>query len=94
MEQTNTEYKTRHNLVEKAIHWELCKKLKFDYTTKWYMHKPESVLGNEKHKDSLEFLDTDRSPYHIYQLLRSGGIWHKVNFKRSLKGLNSGFSLF
>ena len=26
----------------KAIHWELCKKLKFHHT--WYMLKPEAVL--------------------------------------------------
>ena len=31
--------------------------------------------------------------YHIYHPLRSGRIWHKVNFfKRSLTGLNSEFS--
>ena len=30
--------------------------------------------------------------YTIYQALRSGRIWHKVNFKRSLTGLNSEFS--
>ena len=29
---------------------------------------------------------------HIYQPLRSGRIWHKVNLKRSLTGLNSEFS--
>ena len=44
------EYKTRHDWVGKVIHWELCKKLNFDHTTKWYMHKPESVLENETHK--------------------------------------------
>ena len=38
------EYKTRHNWVGKVNHWELYKKLKFDHTTRWYMHKPESVL--------------------------------------------------
>ena len=27
------EYKTRHDWVGKVIHWELRKKLKFDYTT-------------------------------------------------------------
>ena len=32
------------------IQKELCKKLKFDHTTKWYMHKPESVLENETHR--------------------------------------------
>ena len=36
------EYKNRHDWVEKGIHWELCKRLNFDHTTKWYMHKPES----------------------------------------------------
>ena len=30
--------------------------------------------------------------YHIYQPLCSGRIWHKVNFKQSLTGLNSEFS--
>ena len=35
------------------IHW--CKKLKFDHTTKWYIHKPESVLVNEIHEILWEF---------------------------------------
>ena len=30
--------------------------------------------------------------YHIYQPFRSGSIWHKVIFKRSLTGLKSEFS--
>ena len=25
--------------MEKVIYWELCKRLKFDHTTKWYMHQ-------------------------------------------------------
>ena len=36
--------------VRKGIKWELCKKLKFDHTNKWYVRKPESVLENETHK--------------------------------------------
>ena len=44
------EYKTRHDWVGRVIHWELCKRLKFDHSAKWYLHKPESVLENEKHK--------------------------------------------
>ena len=31
------EFKTRHDSVGKMIHWELCKKLKFDHTTKWQL---------------------------------------------------------
>ena len=36
----------------KVIHWELCKKFKFDQTNKWYMQNPEYVKKkkNETHK--------------------------------------------
>ena len=44
------EYKTRHDWVDKVIHWELCQKLKFDHVNKWSMHNPESVLENKMHK--------------------------------------------
>ena len=47
-----------------VIYWELCKKLKFDHTTKWYMHKLETVLENETHKILWDFeIQTD------YQIL-------------------------
>ena len=39
----------------KVIHWELCKKMKFDLTTKCYMHNPESALENEAHKILWDF---------------------------------------
>ena len=31
------EYKTRHDWFGQVIHWEMCKKLKFDHTNKWYI---------------------------------------------------------
>ena len=34
----------------KGIHWELCKKVKFHHSTKWYMHNQEFVLENETNK--------------------------------------------
>ena len=43
---TQKEYTTRHNWVGKVIHWEMCKKFKFDYTNKWYMHNPVPVLSS------------------------------------------------
>ena len=49
------EYKTRHGSVGTVIHWELCKKLKFDHTNKCYIHNPESVLENETHKLLWDF---------------------------------------
>ena len=49
------EYLTRYDWVEKKTRWELCKKLKFNYTIKWYVHKPESILEYEMHKILLDF---------------------------------------
>ena len=34
----------------KVIHWEICKRLEFDHTDKWYKHEPEGVLENKTHK--------------------------------------------
>ena len=61
MQQISTEkYKTRHNWVGKVIHWELCKKLNFDHTNKWYMHNQESLLENKTHKLFCDFeIQTD-----------------------------------
>ena len=47
---TQKKYKTRHDWVGKVIHWEMCKKCKFDHTNKWYIHKPASVLENDTDK--------------------------------------------
>ena len=55
-------YMTKHNWVGKMIHWELCKRLKFDHTIKWYMHKPESLLENEMHKILWDF-DIQTDPF-------------------------------
>ena len=49
------EYKTRHDWVGKMIHWEMCKKFKFDHTNKWYMHNPAPVLENNTHKLLWDF---------------------------------------
>ena len=37
------------------IHWELCKKFKFDHTNKWYIHNPTSILENETQKLLWDF---------------------------------------
>ena len=52
---TQKEYKTRHDWVGKAIHWESCKKPKFYQMNKWYMHSPESVQENEMHNLLWDF---------------------------------------
>ena len=38
-------YKATHDWVGKVIHWEMCKKFKFDHTNKWYMYNLEPVRG-------------------------------------------------
>ena len=40
----------RHDWVIKVIHWEICKKFKFDHTNKWYIDNPAHVLENDTHK--------------------------------------------
>ena len=55
------EYKNRHDWVGKVIHWEMCKKFKFDHTNKWYIHNPAPVLENNTHKLQWDFdIHTDR----------------------------------
>ena len=41
------EYKTRHDCLEKVIPRKFFKKLKFDHSTKSYLHKLISVQENE-----------------------------------------------
>ena len=49
------------------IHWEMCKKFKFDHTNKWYMHNPASVHES----DSLHLLwDFDIQTDHIISTRR------------------------
>ena len=50
----------RHDWADKVIHWEMCKKFKFDHTNKWYMHNPAPVQENATHKLRGDFnLQTD-----------------------------------
>ena len=49
------EYKTRLDWVGKVIHWEMCKKFKFDHTNKCYIHNPAPVLENDTHKLLWDF---------------------------------------
>ena len=44
---THKDYKTQYDWVGNVIHWELCKRFKFDYINKWYMHNSDSILENE-----------------------------------------------
>ena len=61
------EYKERHDWVGKVIHWDMCKKFKFDYMNKWYMHNPAPVPENDTHKLLWDFdIQTD----HLMSAIR------------------------
>ena len=54
------EYKARHDWVGKVIHWEMCKKFKFDHNNKLYMHNPAPVPENATHIHLWDFnIQTD-----------------------------------
>ena len=54
------EYNIRHDWVGKVIHWEMCKKFKFDHANKWYMPNSAPVLENDIHKLLWDFdIQTD-----------------------------------
>ena len=42
-------------IMVKVIHWEMCKKFKFDLTNKWYMHNPAPDQENNTHKLIWDF---------------------------------------
>ena len=53
-------YKARHDWVGNVIHWEMCKKFKFEHASKWYMQNAPSVLENITHKPQWDFnIQTD-----------------------------------
>ena len=52
---TQKNNKSRHDWASKGIYWKLCKRLKFDHTNKWYIHKPEPVQENETPKIFWDF---------------------------------------
>ena len=66
-------------MMGKVIHWEMCKKFKFDYKYKWYMHNPASVLENDTHKLLWDFdIQTDwqmTRPYNNQQKRELAKLW-------------------
>ena len=57
---TYKEYKTTYDCMDKVILCELCKKLKFDHTNKWYMHNPASLMENVTYEFLWDFdIQTD-----------------------------------
>ena len=54
------ENKARYDWIGKVIPWEMCRKIQFDHTNKWYMHNTAPVLENGSHKLLWDFnIQTD-----------------------------------
>ena len=54
------EFKTRHDWAGKVIHWEMCKKFKFNHTNKLYMHSLASILENDTQSPKDLDIQTDQ----------------------------------
>ena len=76
------ENKTRHNWVGKVIHREMCKKMKFDHTNKWYIYNPASLLENDTHKLLWDF---DIQTYHLISTRRPDLIIIKIKKRKLAK---------
>ena len=64
------------------IHWEMCKKFKFDHTNKWYKHNPASVQEKGTHKLPWDF---DKQTDHLTSARRPDLII--INKKKELAKL-------
>ena len=76
------EYETKHDWVDKVIHWEMWKKFKFEHTNKWYMHNPAPVLENNTHELLWDF---DIYTYHLISARRPHLIIINKKKKRTCK---------
>ena len=61
-EQAQKEFNTVLDWIGEMIHRELWKRLKIYHSTKWYVHKTESLIENETYKILWSFSDENRSP--------------------------------
>ena len=49
------EYKRRHDLIGRRIHWEICGANGVHVKSKWYEHQPEAVIENDFCKILCDF---------------------------------------
>ena len=60
-----TEYKKKHDVVGRVIHWELCKEYGVECSDKWHEHSPKSIEENEEVKLLWDFtIQTDGEIHH------------------------------
>ena len=76
-----TEYRKRHNVVGRVIHWEMCKEYGVECSDKWYEHPSKSVEENEEVNLFWDFtIQTDREIHHRRPDIVIQNENHFVNF--------------
>ena len=76
------EYKNWHDWVGKVIYRELCKRLNFEHTTKWYTHLPWYVFENGANKIVWDFgIQMD------HRIPAKKGVIELINSNRQVAGL-------
>ena len=59
------QYKKKHDVVGRVIHWEVCKEYGVECSEKWYEHSPKSIEKNEEVRLLWDFtIQTDREIHH------------------------------
>ena len=58
------EYKRRHDWFGTKIHWEICRKYDIEVKEKWYGHRSEVLIENDKCKVLWDF--TVQTDHEIY----------------------------
>ena len=73
-----TEYKKRHDVLGRFVHWELCKEYGVECSDKWCEHSPKSIENNEEVKLLWDFaIQTDhRRPDIVIQKKEGKGNNH------------------
>ena len=59
------QYRKRHDILGKKVHWLLCKKFGIECENKWSSHQPEPVVENDKYEILWDFaIQTDKEIGH------------------------------
>ena len=85
------EYKNRLDYVKMVIHWELCKKLKFHHTDKWYMHKTWKMKcirfsGTLRYRWITQSQSEDQTMFWLIIIRELGGFCHTSRPQRESEG--------
>ena len=85
------EYKRLHDWFGTKIHWKICRKYWIEVKEKWYEHKPEVVMENDKCKILWDFrVQTDHDMYgrrpDVIVVQKDKNLWQIIDFACTYDG--------